>query len=422
MTDLKLPHSLSLAGKLKATKIKSQRATVTPLQQTYNAGQRIIFNFPSQPSNFINGFLSFTGVVTPSAVVGAGPIDRFPYPITSIFSNVKVWLGSTKIEDVDNVGLLEGNFSNCETADRLTGGSIAGLSWNGSAVPATRTAESLVVQAYRVKLHLDSLTKFYPLDKSPQQFRIELTLGPNTVLESDAVAPTMTMSIANLYWYYDILTLPPDLDAQITSMVNGSGFVIPLRTWSNYQSTQLGAATVAQFEVQAKYASIERFLAIGRLNSEINDPNVYDRTTIYPTTLNGLTSLSLKSEGLIIPVDQNPQLATDASGFGWSLLEDYVDAMNALTGIKKRDYNAIACADWLNRKTIAFDLRIDKDDSAVDEVNFIMNNGLRTNMGSSVLQLRFNLAAAYASTPVFDFFTQFQTILTITSGGSSVDF
>ena len=417
MSTQQIPRKLNLAPK--STPLEDSVRTLTSVQsdrQTYSPGQRAYIDLPSLPSNLKGSWLQFNAQATASTTPGPGAVDAFLWPIGSIIERVRVLMGSQVIEDISNYQLLHGCLSNLYSGSLIPGQAIEDLAMEGNFAQATRAVDSLDDNTYSIKLFCDSLRQFYPLDKINGQFRIEITWAqPSFCMVSDAVSPNPDYTVSQVLFYYNNIRLPAAIDQQIAADIAGSNYKIYCKPFKNFTDTSVGAATRGNLSIPARFSNVSKLLSIARENGDINDFALDFKTSKYDTTINGLSSLTLRVNNDYIPSDRLPSLAQDASERHYVLFRMFCDAFTDLSGVNTRAYNAICATDWKNAsyQVMCFDLREDPSNPA------LVNNGRRLNAPGAMCVLEFNLDAGYTSC-VVDSFICYQLELTVSNGGNMV--
>lgn len=399
------PSDLALNTRLQPVR---QRSDVG----TYSGGQKINITLPPVSYMGEDSTLSFDAQVTASSVPGT--YDQFPPSIQGIFERVRIYLGSTLCEDIEDYNLLDGLLY--LTNDDRVNKNANTIAMIGMGNDSARGAYSLALHRYNVRLHCESLQQFIPLDKLGKALRIEIQLAqPANCLESDAVAPDCTYSLSNVYFNFNRAILEPDFERMLMTSINNGSYQILYHSFSHYGGLQV-TGTAFQQEVPARFRTINRFLSVIRTQADLGTYKlgIFRDFPAFPAS-----AVSLLINSTRYPEDEHSNLGTDAQKA--ELFRAFVDTLNQLKlGIKEQPYQPLAAQSWINGATskcvYAQDLREDKRDRAI-----VWSNGIDTQRAGSSVIYRHTLTGAYASSGTFDSFTQFEAGIFISNGGDRID-
>lgn len=398
------PQDLALNTKLQPVR---QRSDVG----SYTGGQKINITLPPVSYMGENATLSFDAIVAASSVPGT--FDRFPPSIQGIIERLRIYLGSTLVEDIEDYNLLDGLLYETEDERVSTAGKVRMI---GEGNDAARGAYSLVNHRYNVKLHSEFLQQFIPLDKLGKALRIELQLAqPSQCLESDAAAPDCQYTLSNVYVNYNRAILEPEFERMLTQSINNGTYQIMYHSWSHYGGLSV-TGTNFQQEIPARFRTINRFLSVIRTQASLGTfaTGIFRDFPAFPAS-----SVSLAINNTRYPEDEHSDLGTDTEKS--ELFRAFVDCLNQYKqGIKDQPYQILGASGWINGATskcfYAQDLREDKRDNAI-----VWSNGIDTQRAGSSVIYRHTLTGAYASAGNFDSFTQYEGGVFITNGGDRID-
>jgi len=397
---VKVPPALSLANDsalgidIKSTPVR-QKSTV----ESYLPGEKIIINLPSDFVDFRDFYLTmFAQITTPGA---GSTYDRFSMPFGSIVEKIECFFGSTKVVSIENYGLLRAIWRAAKPS------AVTNNLDEGSSTPATRAAQSVAGRQYIFRPEIQLLEEVLPLHKSSMPFRIELTLGDvNSVLESDGTNPVFTVS--QVYAHYRTMVVPDSYDALLDAKIASGSFLIPFRSWSEYNDTTLSGNSVTIQIGSARFKSVNRLLAVMRGLADSQDLTVDGKMNTF--NANGLSTLSLKVGQRIFPPDFY-DLNIDTNFY--ELMQVFVNTTNNRYHGRDRFGDILGAATWSTGSTVMpFDLR---DDQGVDED--LYGNGIDTSSGNNILLLRINLGGAPAATQKTSTYTEYEAVLKWCSGG-----
>lgn len=399
------PSDLAMNTRLQPVK---QRSDVG----TYSGGQKINITLPPVSYMGEDATLSFDAQVTASST----PVtyDQFPSSIQGIFDRVRVYLGSTLVEDIEDYNLLDGLIYLTEDA-RVNGTTnVVPMIGNGS--DTNRGAYSLALHRYNVRLHCESLQQFLPLDKLGKALRIEIQLAqPANCLESDSLSPDCTYSLSNVYFNFNRAILEPDFERMLMASINKGTYQILYHSWSHYGGLPV-TGTAFQQEVPARFRTINRFLSVIRTQADLGTYKlgIFRDFPAFPAS-----TVSLLINSTRYPEDEYSNLGTDVQKS--ELFRAFIDTLNQYKkGIKEQPYAILGALNWINGGTShAFycqDIREDKRDNAI-----VWSNGVDTQKAGSSVIYRHTLTGAYASSGTFDSFTQFEAGIFIRNGGDRID-
>jgi hypothetical protein len=409
----KIPRKINLGGSVGAVAgLKRIQTTARPNQTTFDPGNKITINFPSEHLYLKDSYMTFNAIATDSSVPGVNGV-AFNFPISTIFTRVRVLQGSKPYCDTYDYSSWKGNLSNGWSAGLLSGQQITNFKMEGSPVLATRNTDALVDCVYACKLDLDILRQYIPAKYMSAQFSIELTLGTaNQVLYDDAASVDSSYSISNVTYHYNTLDLPDDIEQKIRADVQGGGYTINYCAVSQNASTDLGTGTATNLVIPVNQQVVRRILAIVRLQTAVDDVGTDNRFRLYASNINKLTRASLKVNSDIVPADEIPELAQDAQENHWVLFRMWADAFNDFTGTRDRGYDCMGAQQWKSgsAQCLAFDLRKQPDNPE------IYGNGMVLNKSGSSCVLRLAFGSAYASTAVITTFAEYESYAKITNG------
>ena len=371
---------------------------------SYQGGSKINITVPPVMYYGKNAKLTFNGNVTPSTVPGT--YDSFQFPIQTIFSRVRVYVGSDLVEDIESYDALVAAMSQ-SWASTLKGDSKFNFD-EGIADQTLRHLYSGNNLRYSVDLRLDSLNGFLPLEFMGKALRIELTLNrPADCLESDAAAPDATDELTEVYLEYHKMTLNQDFRKMLIDSINAGTYVVPYTSWAHFENQWSGNAF--QTEIPSRYRNILRFLGMQREATAIGSWQL-DSFTRY--AIINYTSLSLKINNVLYPEDKNTSLASDP--FQSTLARDYNVVMNKWSKSLARQGDSLQYFDPgpLERAIVAFDLRED-----VDDAHEVYANGVDTSRAGSSYVFQLTSSVAEPQTQI-NTYTQYESTMKITAGGN----
>ncbi len=396
---VKVPPALSLSDDDAQTmQIKSTPVRQKSDVQNYRAGDKIVFNIPSDFCDFRESYVVLSAVIDNP---GAGSTyDRFSMPFGSIIQRARVYMGSTLVEDIEQYGVLRAIWRNAKPNDSINN------TLEGSTVAATRAAQSIVSRQYIFKLEMQSLETVLPLHKSSMPFRIELTLGQNdAVLESDGANPSYLVD--NAYYHYRVMQVPDDYDSLLDQKISSGSFIVPFRTYENFVWSNLSGAS-AQIEIPSKFKSCNRFYGVMRTLADTTDLTVDGKFVTFNP--NDVDLLALKVGQRIFPSDKY-ELSLDGNKF--ELLEVFIDTTDNRYHGRFRYGDILGAATWATTSLVMpFDLR---DDPSVDEN--LYGNGIDTQSSGSSMILQITLGGAPGSTQEVNTFTEYEAAMQFMSGG-----
>ena len=402
----KIPRKINLGGSVGAVKgLTRIQATARPNQTTFAPNNKIMIDFPSEHLYLKDSYMTFNAVATDSSTPGTNGV-AFPFPISAIFTRVRVLQGSKVYCDVQDYSSWKGNLSNGWSAGLASGQEIVGLKMEGSTVLATRNTDATVNAVYSCKLDLDILRQYIPAKYMNSRFRIELTLGtPDQVLYDDATTVDSTYAVSNVIYHYSSLELPADIEEKIKADIMGDGYKLYYCGIDQFQSSDLGTGTSTNLNLNANRAVVRRLLAIVRLQASVDDPAVDNRFRLYGTNINTLTRASLKVNSEIIPADEISELSADAQDNHWVLFRMWADCYNDFHGARDRAYACLGANVWKSgsAQCLAFDLR--KQPDSPD----IYGNGMVLNKAGSQMVLRLGFGTGYASDALITSFIEYES-------------
>jgi hypothetical protein len=409
----KYPRKFNLGPSIGAVRgLQRIQSTQRPAQSSYTPGNKIFIEFPSEHLYLKDSYMTFNAIVTDSTTPGVGGA-AFQFPISTIFSKVRVLQGSEVYCDVNDYASWKGNLSNGWSAGLASGQEIVGLKMEGSTVLATRQTDSLVDCVYSCKLDLDILRQYIPAKFMNSEFKIELTLAqPRDALYDDAAAPDSTYTVSNVVYHYDVLVLPAEIEDKIRASVMSEGYKLYYCGIDQNASGQLGTGTATDLQIPVNRETVRRVLAIIRLQADINSDTEDNKFRLYDSNINTIDRASLKVNSQIIPPDEISELSADAQNNHWVLFRMWADTFNDFHGARDRAYDCLAANVWKSgsAQCLAFDLR--KQPDSPD----ILNNGMTLNKAGSMMVLRLRFGSGYASNALITSFVEYECCAVVKGG------
>jgi len=403
-----IPPALSLNGNpSNMAPMRRQGVRQKSDVQTYTENSKIIINIPAGWVDFRDAFLQFYAIVTPG---GAATYSSFSYPIHTMFERVRVYLGSKLLEDIDNYAVLAAMFHMAKPA-----GSNLDLS-KGNQDDVARNVESIAGRSYSIRLDIESLEKIYPLHKISVPMRFELTVNSNDqFLETDD--PASSFAVSQVYFHYHILQVSDAYDSAVQSKIDSGQYVIPMRSYHNYDNTNLTGASYNQ-ELPFRYMSMNRILIGQRFTAEILNQTLRNKY-FNRWKQNGIDTLSIRINNTTYPSDKY-DLSQDPNKY--QLFKAFCDTMNERYHCNFRFDDIIAAFQWgsttpgAQKFFIAFDIRNNNADMLGETT--LWGNGINTSNSGSTTILQLQLTGAPAQQTTVESFCQFEVFLKINPGGS----
>jgi len=365
---------------------------------SYSANQKIIFTLPNDLCDLRGSYLTFTARIFQNG----GTYARFSYPIQTIFSRLRVFLGSQLVEDIQDSNVLEGIFKLCSEINSVTENNM-----EGSYDQTVRGAESLAGRLYTVHNRLETLRKVLPLHRIKVPLRLECTIGdPSQTCEYDGGVPTI--NIQQAYLNYHSLQVPQSYNDYIDALIASGNLQIKIHSFDNNQQSSL-AGQSNTLMVPFKYMYTNAALAVSRNLADITNPLVnYKFTDIY--NFNQLTTSYLKVANTVYPSDKYDSAYPSGN----------VQFQPVLNSIMNEDYSAYTRQQDTfggqspnTRMVIPFDLRRDSGPSAKG----LWCNGVDTTASAASISLGLQYAAAIPAQSV-DNFVRYEATITVLPGGS----
>jgi hypothetical protein len=203
------------------------------------------------------------------------------------------------------------------------------------------------------------------------------------------------------------MDVPDSYDQLLDSKIASGNFIIPFRSWANFDWSQLSGGS-AQIEIPSRFKSCNRFYAIQRTLADTLDLTVDGKFVTFNN--NDIDLLALKVNQKIYPSDKY-ELSLD--GNKYELLEAFVDATDNRYHGRFRFGDILGAASWSTTSLVMpFDLR---DDASVDED--LYGNGIDTASSGSSMVLQITLGGAPAATQQVNTYTEYEVGMKIAASG-----
>ena len=241
--------------------IKRRTVRIQSDVSNYNYGQKVIINFPSQICDLRRSYLSFFAQLT----LNGGTYAGFSYPLSTLFSRLRILIGSQVVSDIDGLDALMGIFKLASSNQ-----SVVGNFTDGTYTQGTRRTESTTGRLYEVKFDIDFLERIIPVDRIRGGMRLELTVNqPQNSLEYDGGIPVLTLN--QVYYNYFSLEATSEINQMIDGLISTGQYVIRGWNWNTFTG-QTAAIAASQLQLPFKFKCIRGFLAGYRDNADITDP------------------------------------------------------------------------------------------------------------------------------------------------------
>ncbi len=355
-----LQQNLETIGGLKRRTVRTQSDV-----SNYSAGQKIIINLPSQSNSCADLRRSYFSMVAQLTQNG-GTYAGFSYPISTLFSRLRILVGSQVVTDIDSIDALMGMFA-VATATQ----SVLGNTGSGTYTQATRRTESLTARLYEFKFDIDFLERIYPVDRIRGGVRIELTVNQaNICCEYDGGTPTI--AISQFYLNYYSIEMTSEISQMVDGLIATGQYIIKGWNWNSFTG-QTANQSGSQIQLPFKFKCIRGFLWGYRDNADITDPLVNLKYTDNWQE-DGIATANLK-----IGVEQFPvegyQFNTGLQGYLLTQ-RDFNSFMNQWFQSHSRQMDFFGASAPLLRFMTAFDVRMDSTSNA-------WGNGINTADGNT---------------------------------------
>lgn len=218
--------------------------------------------------DFRRGFISFDLTLT---TVG-GTYRRLSQGVWSIFNRLVLKTGST-LEDIREYNLLHSLLFECTKSFDVQ--DVLGPDAYGYATQAVRNAKGLVTTNYSMPLICGfMLSGIVPLGVLQQVLQLELYIDePTKFVETDGTNPVVTLT--NIFFHYEVLSLGDEFTAAINSMTMGSGLCYPFRSFTYY--TQPVITANSNLVIPHSSSGIESYIHVMRRSDTLNNTTVNDK-------------------------------------------------------------------------------------------------------------------------------------------------
>ena len=342
--------------------LKRRTVRVQSDVSNYNYGQKVIINFPSQLCDLRRSYLSFFAQLT----LNGGTYAGFSYPLSTLFSRLRILIGSQVVTDIDALDALMGIFKVASSNQ-----SVLGVNLDGQITQATRRTESTTGRLYEVKFDLDFLERIVPVDRIRGGMRLELTVNQavNCLEYDSATAPTLTLN--QVYYNFYAIEATSEINQMIDGLITSGQYVIRGWNWNAFTG-QTAAIASSQLQLPFKFKCIRGILAGYRDNADITDPTGLLRFTDNWQE-DGIQSINLKIGTEVFPVEGYNMQFTQ----GYLLpMRDFASFMNRWFNSHYRQIETYGSASPAVRFATAFDTRMDSTSEA-------WGNGINTADGNT---------------------------------------
>lgn len=356
-------------------------------QGSYNYGQKIIFNFPSELIDLRRSYMTFFAQLT----LNAGSYCSFAYPLNTLFSRIRVTIGSQVVFDCDGQDVLSGIFKLASSS-----ASVANYTGDGTYTQATRRTESTTGRLYEIKFNHEFLERVIPVDRIQGGYRLELFVNQAVnCLEYDGGIPTLTLN--NVAYQYYVLEVSSEVSQTIDAMIASGQYVIKGWAWSTFTG-QTQAGTTATLQLPFKFKCIRGMLACYRDQADVTDPLQLQRF-VDQFQEDGITLANLKIGSNVVPLDSyQMQFA-----LGYLLPQrDWVSFLNHWYQIHDRQMDFYGAGNAANHFQLAFDTRKDSTsdawDNGIDTSSNSVNQVINAQFTASPGALAWNVYCCYQVT------------------------
>lgn len=341
--------------------IKRRTVRIQSDVSTYNYGQKVIFNFPSVIADLRRSYMSFFAQLT----LNGGTFAGFSYPLSTLFSRLRILIGSQVVADVDALDALMGIFKLASSNQ-----SVLGVNLDGQYVQATRRTESTTGRLYEVKFDMDFLERIIPVDRIRGGMRLELTVNqPQNCLEYDGGIPVLTLN--QLYYNFFSIEASSEINQLIDGLISTGQYVIRGWNWNSFTG-QTAAIASSQLQLPFKFKCIRGMLAGFRDNADVTDATLVTKFTDN-WDQDGIQSIGLKIGVEQFPVENYNMQFTQ----GYLLpMRDFASFMNRWFNSHFRQLESFGSASPAVRYATAFDTRMDSTSDA-------WGNGINTADGNT---------------------------------------
>lgn len=353
--------------------IKRRTARIQSDVSSYNYGQRVIINFPSQLIDLRRSYLTFFAQLT----LNGGTFAGFSYPLSTLFSRLRVLMGSQVVVDIDNFDALSGLFKIVSSNQSVTGVNI-----DGTYTQATRRTESTTGRLYSVKLDVEFLERIVPVDRIRGGMRLELTVNQAaSCLEYDGGIPVLTLN--QVFYNFYTLDVSSEINQMIDSLIASGQYVIRGWAWNAFTGQTAAIASTSQ-QLPFKFRCIRGVLVGFRDNADVSDATVVTKFTDN-WDQDGIQFSNLKiGASDVYPVEGYNMQFTQ----GYLLAQrDAMSFMNRWSNAHLRQLDTFSAASPALRFLQAFDTRQDSTSEA-------WGNGINTADGSTNQILNVTFAAS----------------------------
>lgn len=255
--EVVVPESVTLLDD--ATHISGKRIPQSIISDngSYSPSQKIVI----RPPRTVEGLTDFRGhaiTFTASCSATASTYLRFTQSIASLFAEVNVYVGSTRLENIQNYNILHNAFATRNESDWFTAG--GGNLFAGYGTVAQRTSWASG-RKYSIRLLCGFLNDVIPTSMLSQDIRIEIILANAVdVIVTDGTSPTFTLSNVYLH-YYDLLPEAGYMEALRSKIMGGPGLLKGYMSHETYVRAGLTSTSVSE-DLSFKYNNFKGLYAV----------------------------------------------------------------------------------------------------------------------------------------------------------------
>jgi hypothetical protein len=380
--------------------LKRRTVRVQSDVSNYNYGQKVIINFPSQLCDLRRSYLSFFAQLT----LNGGTFAGFSYPLSTLFSRLRILVGSQVVTDIDDLAALMGIFKLASSNQ-----SVVGFTGDGTYTQATRRTESTTGRLYEVKFDIDFLERIVPVDRIRGGMRLELTVGQAAnCLEYDGGIPVLTLN--QVYYNFYQIEATSEINQMIDGLITSGQYVIRGWNWNTFTG-QTAAIASSQLQLPFKFKCIRGILAGYRDNADVSDATAVTKFTDN-WDQDGIQSINLKINTEVFPVEGYP-MNYPVNQLPYLLTQrDFASFMNRWYNSHYRQLDTFGAASPAVRFMTAFDTRMDSTSEA-------WGNGINTADGNTNQIVNVTFLASPGAL-YWNIYCCYQTDVLIGNGGNVV--